>query len=364
MATMSRAFQVRSLTVLLALAACACGGDDNNKVAADDDNEAGAPAVAPSYPPALSPDDCATSTSKIKLTQPDGAAVWGGLVLLDFTVEGAKVDSFDVQVLDPSLGAWTGDYVNTQERAQHDDGSYLLAVSPYFSDVNKDKELKLRVRPTQQGCPEADWTETSTFSAGDPLTGTKWKAEIPSTGFSGQLNLQRQAIPNDMALPSSRLTLGPVTLELDFGKKGVLTEVVTLPLSSKKGEPYDGCTVSLTFTGSYEVGVRPQYGGVTIAFSEQTLTSTEGTTCDSPSIDDMAISAEDFDMPLNAYTQQGVNINYLPLAYVEPGVPTWQNNQFGQLFQQLSQFLGYATTKEVGNVDGYLYPQDVTLERQ
>ena len=364
MATMLRAFHVRSLTVLLALAACACGSDDNNKAETEDDNDGGAPAVAPSYPPALGPEDCATTTSKIKLSQPDGAAVWGGLVVLDFTVEGAKVESFDVQVFDPSVGAWTNDYVNIQSRGQHDDGSYMLAVSPYFSDVNKDKELKLRVRPTQSGCPEADWSETTAFTAGDPLEGTAWKAEIPATGFSGQLNLQRTAIPNDMAIPSSRLTIGDVTLELDFGKKGVLTEVLTVPLSSKKKEPFDGCTVSLTFSGTYAVSLRPQYGGVTVAFSEQTLTSTDGTTCDSPSVDDMAFSSPDFDVRLNAYTQQGVSINYLPLVYVEPGTPTWQNNQFGQLFQQLSQFLSYATTKEMGSVDGYLYPQEVTLERQ
>ncbi len=364
MATMLRAFQVRSLTVLLALAACACGSDDNNKVEPDDDNEGGAPAVAPSYPPALGPEDCATTTSKIKLSQPDGAAVWGGLVLLDFTVEGAKVDSFDVQVFDPSLGAWTNYYLSTQALGQRDDGSYLLTVTPYFSEAIKDAELKLRVRPRQQGCPEADWTETTTFTASDPLVGTTWKAEIPTTGFSGQLNLQRTAIPNEMAIPSSRLTVGTTTFELDFGKKGVLTEVVTVPLSSKMGEPYDGCTISLTFSGTYEVSLRQQYSGVTVAFSEQTLTSTEGTTCDAPSIDDMAISSADFDLRLNAYTQQGVSINYLPAVYLEPGAPTWQNNQFGQLFQQFSQFLSYATTTEMGNVDGYLYPQDVTLQRQ
>src|SRR4051812_31869067 len=90
----------------VALLACACGSDDNKSPAepTPDENEGGAPAVAPSYPPALSPQDCATTTSKITLSQPEGAAVWGGLVLLEFEVEGAKVDSFEVQGFDPSLG--------------------------------------------------------------------------------------------------------------------------------------------------------------------------------------------------------------------------------------------------------------------
>ncbi len=363
MANMLRPFHVRSLTAFLALAACACGSD-NNKAETEDDNAGGAPAVAVTYPPALGPEDCATVTSKIKLTQPAGAAVWGGLVVLDFTVEGAKVDSFDIQAFDPSLAAWTNNYLNTQTVGQRDDGSYVIAVTPYFSDVNKDKELKLRVRPTQSGCPDADWTETTAFTAGDPLVGTQWKAEIPGTGFTGQLNVQRTAIPNDMALPPSRLTLGSVTLEVDFGKKGELTEVLTVPLSSKKDAPYDGCTLSLTFSGTYEVSLRQGYGGVSVAFSEQTLTSVEGTTCKFPAVNDLAISAKDFDMTLNAYIQQGISINYLPTAYAEPGVPTWQNSQFGQLFQQLSQFLPYTTANESGNVDGYLYPQDVMLTRQ
>ncbi len=364
MAKLLRPLHVRSLTVLLALAACACGGDDNNKSEPEDENEGGAPAVAVSYPPALGPEDCVTGTSMIKLTQPAGAAVWGGLVVLDFTVEGDKVNSFDVQAFDPSLQAWTNNYVNTQAVGQRDDGSYFLAVTPNFSDANKDKELKLRVRPTQSGCPDADWTETTSFTAGDPLVGTKWKAQIPGAGLSGQLNLQRTAIPNIMAVPSSRLTVGGLTLEVDFGKKGLVTEVVTVALSSEKDAPYDGCSVSLTFSGTYEVSLRQQYNGISLAFSEQTLTSAEGTTCTFPTVEDMAISAEDFDMPLNAYIQQGVAINYLPTAYAEPAAPLWQNNQFGQLFQQLSQFLAYETTDEQGTVDGYLYPQDVTLERQ
>lgn len=367
MATMLRAFQVRSLTALLALAACACGSDDNkNKVDDQEANtpEGGAAAVAPSYPPALGPEDCATTTSKVTLTQPDGAAVWGGLVMLEFEVEGAKVDSFDVQVYDPSLAAWTNYYLTTQALGQREDGSYMVAVSPYFSEANKDKPLKLRIRPTQPGCPEADWTETTTFTAGDPLVGTKWKAEIPGTEFSGQLNLQRTAIPNEMPIAPSRLTVGDVTVRLNFGKKGVLTEVVTVPLSSKKGEPFDGCTVSLTFTGTYTVSLRQQYGSFTLLVSQQTLTSTDGTTCSSPSVDDMAISSPDFDQQLSGFAQPGASINYLPTTYAEPGPPVWQTNQLGQVFQQLAQFLSYATAKETGNVDGYLYPQDATLERQ
>jgi len=361
---LTRSFNARWV-MSLALLACACGGDDDKKVeATGDGNEGGEPAAAPSYPPALSPEDCATTTSKITLSQPDGAAVWGGLVVLEFEVEGAKVDSFDVQLFDPSLGVWINYYVNTQASGQRDDGSYFMAVSPNFSEANKDQELKLRLRPSQQGCPEADWTETSSFTAGDPLVGTQWLGELSSGDFSQQLTVQRDPLDAEAVSSSVPLTLGDATVSLDFGKKGVLTEAVTAALSTKKGEPYDGCTLSLTFSGTYEVSVNRQYGGVRVALSERTLSSTKGTTCAFPTVPFMALSAEDFDVRLNAYTQQSVSIDYLPLLFAEPGPAVWQNSNFGQVFQQLPSFLGYETAAELGYVNGYVNAQELTLVRQ
>src|SRR5260221_11482112 len=118
---------VHTLGVALAFLASACG-DDKVQPAAED-NDGGAPAIVfpPNYPPALGPEDCATKTSKITLSQPDGAAVWGGLVLLDFEVEGAKVATFDVQGFDPALGAWTNSYVGSQAIGQRNDCSYFIA---------------------------------------------------------------------------------------------------------------------------------------------------------------------------------------------------------------------------------------------
>jgi hypothetical protein len=347
----------------LALLACACGGDDKKTEASPtpDENEGGAPPVAPSYPPALSPQDCATTTSKITLTQPDGAAVWGGLVLLEFEVEGAKVDSFDVQSFDPALGGWTNYYLGREVQGQRDDGSYFLAVSPSFSEVTKDQQLKLRVRPTQDGCPEAAWTETPSFGAGDPLLGTHWTADISAADLNGQLSLTRVVDQTTSEVP---VKLGDATLSVDFGKKGAFTQVLTVPLSTKKGEPYDGCTVSLTFSGSYSLSVRSPYGEIRLAISEQTLTSTKGTVCDFPTVDEMALSAEDFDLRLNAYTRQGISIDYLPTLFAEPGSPLWQNSNFGQIFQQLPQFLAYLKTTEYGSVSGYTNVQELRLERQ
>ncbi len=358
-----RPFMLRGL-MSLAFLACACGDDAKQAVVTNDDNEGGAPAVAPSFPPALGPEDCATTTSAIRLSQPDGAAVWGGLTLLEFEVEGGKVDQFDVQTFDPSLAAWTNFYTNVEAQGQREDGSYFLAVSPYFSEATKDLELKFRVRPSQQGCPDADWTETTSFGAGDPLEGTKWAGEIEAADFFGQFNVQRYPIPNDTTLPSSPLTLGDASVSVDFGKKGVFTEVVTVPLKTEADAPYDGCTLSLTFSGTYQVSLRAQYGGVRLAISELTLTSIKGTACAFPAVEDMALSAKDFDVRLNAYTQQGISIDYLPTLFTDPGSPLWQNSNLAQIFQQFPSFLAYATPTETGSVNGYTNVQELLLERQ
>ncbi len=358
-----RPFMLRGL-MSLAFLACACGDDDKQAVVTNDENEGGAPAVAPTFPPALGPEDCATTTSAISLSQPDGAAVWGGLALLDFEVEGGKVDQFDVQAFDPSLAAWTSFYTNVEAQGQREDGGYFLAVSPYFSEANKALELKLRVRPTQQGCPDADWTETSSFGAGDPLVGTQWTAQIAAVDFFGEFNVQRSSIPNVTTLPASPLTFGDATLSVDFGKKGVFTQVVTVPLSTEPDAPYDGCTLSLTFSGTYQVSLRAQYGGVRLAISEQALTSIKGTACDFPAVEDMTLSADDFDQRVNAYTQQGISIDYLPTLFTDPTSPLWQNSNFAEIFRQLPSFLGYATPTESGNVNGYTNVQELILERQ
>lgn len=360
-----RSWNTRCL-MSLALLACACGSDDKKTEASPEENEGGAPAVAPSYPPALSPQDCATTTSKITLSQPEGAAVWGGLVLLEFEVEGATVSSFDVQGFDPSLGIWTSNYLRREVQGQREDGSYYLAVSPSFSDAIKDEQLKLRVRPTQDGCPDAAWTETPSFGASDPLVGTHWTAQISATDFYAQLSLNRTLLVNQVPAESSvvPLTLGDATLSLDFGKKGVFTQVVTVPLSTKEGEPYDGCTLSLTFSGSYELSLRAPYGEVRLALSEQRLSSVKGTVCDYPAVEEMALSAEDFDLRLNTYTRQGVSIDYLPTLFTEPGAPLLENSALAQVFQQLPQFLSYAKPTESGSVAGYANVQDITFVRQ
>lgn len=354
-----------TLLLSLPLFAVACGSDDKKETAPtpQDENEGGEPALPPSYPPALSPEDCVGTISSIKLSQPEGAAVWGGLVVLEFTAEGGKLDSFDVQAYDTALGAWTNYYVSVQAQGQREDGSYFMAVSPYFSEANKDAPMKLRVRPTQQGCPDATWTESEEFTESDPLLGTTWKADIPVGTVNSQLTLQRNESPGGATLPSSPLTVGDASIQVEFGKKGAFTETVSIPLHTGKDLPWDGCRLGLTFTGTYSLKLRQQYGGISLAISDQQLTSFAATKCALPTVEEMAFSADDAAVMLNAFNTQ-VSIGYLGTLYQTPEAPTWQNAGFGQIFQQLTQFLSYTMAKETGYVNGYANVQDLTLTQQ
>lgn len=338
----------------------ACGSDDKADTIIVE-GDAGAPAV--SYPPALGPDDCAVKTSKITLSQPAGADVWGGLVLIEFEVDGPTIDSFDVQMYDPALGGWSPYYVQQRAFGQRDDGSYFMAVEAVFSEATRDAELKLRVRPSQSGCPEGEWTETSGFTGRDPLAGTKWRAEVAAELFSNEYQVNRTSLPDNETLPSTRLTIGDVTLSVDFGKKGVFTEQVSIPLLAAEDEPFFGCTLDMTFEGNYSLFLRGGYYGVSLALSTAKLTALDMGDCPLPALDDLLISADDADVRLNAYTQN-VDIDYLPLLYSEPAAPRWANGNLAQVFNVLGPLLDYESPAERGSISNQLYPQDVVFELQ
>jgi hypothetical protein len=333
-----------------------CGDD---KTSAQPDTNDGGAGNSELPAPALGPEDCATSTSKLELSQPAGAGVWGGLVMVEFEMADAKTRNFEIQVFDPALDAWLNSYAEPGSSGQREDGSYFLTVRPSYNEANKDEQLKLRVRPTQDGCPNAEWTESDSFVAGDPVAGTKWSAQIPSEFLNGSINITRSALPEG-ALGSVRVGLGDAQLDVELDGKGQITQRLTVPLEVAEGEPFEGCTLSLTFGGAYELLLR-SYGGLTLLVSQQELLGTEGTTCDFPSLDELAFSADGFDVPLSAYSQS-VNVDYQPTLYVDPGAPVWQNG-FGQIFDVLPQYLSYATTEELGNALGYVSAQELMLVR-
>jgi hypothetical protein len=351
-----------SMTSLLGLGACCftllalgCGDDKGDGDRAPDDNSGGA---SDEPAPALVRDDCASKTSELRLSQPEGANVWGGLVLAEFDVEGGKTRNFDIQVFDPSLQAWINSYADYNGIGQREDGTYFIAVRPTYNESNKNEELRLRIRPWQEGCPNGEWTESEPFVAGDPVASTSWTAEVPGTLLSGSIDVQRTSVPGGEVQPPVRVELASAKLRVELGKKGAISETVTAELRAEEGAPFDGCTLSLTFSGSYELLMR-SYGGITLAISEQTLTSTEGTSCTLPSVEELALSDEAFDLPLSAFSQS-VNIDYQPTLWADPAAPFWQS-AFLHVFEVLPQYLGYTTDTETGVSSGYVSPQELTL---
>jgi hypothetical protein len=350
------------MTSLLRLGACGLtllaigcgGGDDDADERARDDNTGGA---SDSPEPALTRDDCASKTSEIRLSQPDGANVWGGLVMAEFEVEGAKTRDFGIQIFDPSLQAWVNAYADYNGIGQREDGTYFLAVRPTYNDANKDEELRLRIRPAQDGCPNGEWTESEPFVAGNPVVSTSWNAEISGTMLNGGIDLVRTPISADPP-QSMHVKVSSATLRVEFGKKNEVSETLTAELEAEEGMPFDGCTLSLTFSGTYDLLLR-QYGSITLAVSEQKLTSSEGSSCTLPSVEELALSDEMFDLPLSAFSQQ-VNIDYQPTLWAEPGAPFWQSG-FARIFDVLPQYLGYLTETERGTSSGYVSAQELTL---
>lgn len=348
---------VRIAACCLALSAAACGGDDDKAAPTPEENEGGAPSIEVPAP-ALGPADCATKTSKVTLTQPEGADVWGGLVVVEFEVDGNRAQTFDLQVFDPSLGGWINSYFGYQSSGQRDDGTFFLVVQPQYNPANKDGEFKVRVRPSQQGCPIGEWTESNSFSASEPLKSTSWAAEFSGLQINGGIDLQRTPLQNELPLPSTRVTLADATFNVAFGPKGSLTQQLTATLQAEAGEPYEDCTLSLTFSGTYELTLR-SYGNLSITLSPQELTSYEGTTCAFPSVDELLLAGEEFDGTLGSHVQY-LNVDYTPTVYVTPGSPTWQN-AFTRVFEQLARFMSYETDEERGDASGNVNPQDFTL---
>lgn len=356
------------MTSLLSVGACcvalltvACGDDNNDGDRARDDESTGGASDDVGPEPALVRTDCALGTSALRLSQPKGADVWGGLVVAEFEVEGAKVRNFDIQVFDPALDAWVNSYVETGASGQRDDGSYFVAVRPAYNEANRDSELKLRLRPVQDGCPNAEWSESEGFVAGDPIASTSWSADIVPELVSGNIFLQRSAVPGGDSLPGLKVELKSASLQVEIGAKGEISETLTAELATEEGEPLDGCTVSLTYSGTYQLLMR-NYGGLTLAISDQTLTSTEGTTCELPTVEELALSGEDFELPLTGFSQQ-VNIDYEQTLWTKPGVPVWTGG-FAHVFDVLPAALSYVTDTETGVSSGYMSPQELTLVKQ
>jgi len=342
----------------LALFGVACGGSDDK-----DDKQAvqPVPEKTETFPPALGPEDCVSSVTDLTLSQPQGADVWGGLTLLEFTAAGGLLDDFHVQRFDPATDAWLNSYLGSYYSGQREDGTYFLAVGFVPNDASKDEPYKLRVRPMQQGCPEATWTESETFRMGNPLEGTSWSAQIPGALANGTISISRTVDP--LTAPAQLpLRVGNVGATLTFAKGGAFTQVITVPLESEKGAPYDGCTLALTFEGTWELTLKLQNGQMSLFVSKLTLTSTEGTTCAFPKVAQMALSAEDFELSWEGFGQN-VAVDYTPTLYAVPGAPSWQYTSFLQVLGSLGQLLDYNSVTEIGVGQGGVYFNQSAFER-
>lgn len=348
-----------ALALTLPLAAFGCGESD------DKDPVQPVPEKTETFPPALGPEDCVPAVTDLTLSQPAGADVWGGLTVLEFNAlnaTGALLDNFHVQRFDPAADAWLNGYVGNYYSGQREDGTYFLAVGFVPNDSSKDEQFRLRVRPVQQGCPEAMWTESKAFTMGNPIEGTSWSTQVPAALVNGSLNVVRTVGP---LLPMEQVPLrvGDVGATLTFAKGGAFTQLITVPLESEKGAAYDGCTLALTFEGTWELSLKAQNGQMSVFVSQLALSSTEGTVCAFPKLADMALSGTDFAMSWEGFAQN-VSVDYTASLYADPGAPAWSYTNFLQILVSLGQLLHYNSVTEVGVGQGGVYFSQATFEKE
>jgi hypothetical protein len=356
----------------LGLLPLACGSDDDEQPAGTDHTSAGAPATPVSYPPALGPEDCASTVTDLKLSQPAGADVWGGLTLLEFQVAGAGSRNFEIEAFDPDTGAWLNQYVGYAYSGQRTDGTYLLGVNLYPTEASQDADQRVRVRPTQQGCPEADWVESDAFKLVSPFEGTSWAGTIPGNHFTGEMHIVGSYLNEDV-----RLHLGDTAVSANFADDGTFSQTFTAPLQTSKGAPFQGCTLSLTFEGTWRYELGGFGNGQQLQIADVTLTSTKGSKCTYPALADMDINQEGFKLELGDGTYYP-RIDYVPTLAIKPGAPAWSTEIFNGIVQQLGQLLGHTVPSQMddggagaagpvgdsGNAQGQFNATDVSLEKQ
>lgn len=346
----------------LGLCAFACGDDGEQKVVVV--HEGGGGEAAEPFPPALGPEDCVTAVTELELSQPSFADVWGGITLLEFQVEGAKLRNFEAQAFDPDTGVWNNQYLPTPFSGQREDGTYVLGVSLSPSEANQDADQRLRVRPLQDGCPPADWVESDTFTLGSPILGASWHASIPVEQFSSSL-----AVDQSSWLPMS---VSAAELDVTFGDDGAFSETLALTFSTEEAGPFDDCTIAFTFEGSWR-HEPANYSGGTVHLSRLQLAGTEGSDCKAgPSLDSLRISDPEVaaERTLGPSTQY-LNVDYLPTLSSTPGAPTWRTSLARDILYQVPQLLAYEQPSQggggapgIGEVMGQLdLNGDVELEK-
>ena len=167
----------------------------------DDDGQAAVGAT-----PALTPAQCPAAPGEVTLDSI--APVWGGLLVVNATVASRTADDFDLEILDPTLGAWTRSYGGFWQR---EDGRYALPIRPSVTEQNKDEEFKLRVRSRLDGCAPSAWSEGPTFTLTDPLSDTSWKASWDPGSISGEMNLNLLDIAMQTSVSTTLEFDGPLT---------------------------------------------------------------------------------------------------------------------------------------------------------
>lgn len=307
--------------------------------------------------PPLTRTECPGKPAKVTVNPV--APFWSGLVAISFTSSGKGMPSYsDVQLFDPALGAYSQSGTTPFQKP---DGTFLALVNTPAREESKDLDFKIRVRSELDGCAPSDWVESSTFKLGNPLPNTSWVADLSPAEYSGNLNIYQ----------SGTKTVGPYTFApsgvqetLEFKDDGTYTDVVSFGIESgHAGDLYDGCRFQIHSEGQWEIKFL-QYSS-TVLLSQRKLSANplSGSTCNSPSIGQLAVNQPGFDMSLPPATL-GLGIDYTALLYSPPGKVKWTDTTLLGGISNYLPLLVFTDVNGTATINGYLSPNQAHYEKQ
>jgi len=324
-------------------------------------------------PAPLSRSDCPGAPQDLALHPV--APFWGGLVTLEYKVPSGSFDYPDIEIFDPSLGAWVGvmggglnamgalgvGYGLPAGELERDDGTIIVAVFPAATEQNRDLERKLRVRSRLDGCPASDWTESEGFKLSDPLVGTTWRATLEPGAFSGTIAFSPTGTSQKTYHGPYRFDdAAPPFHEIRFKADRTTEETIAFALKSDTpGDPYGGCTFQLHFVGRYE-----EHPGRNAGWSEQLIivdrvpsaSPTAGSTCADPALAAVDIGSPSFTGRLGI-ANGPLWVDYTGLLTSPPG-PVVGNNFSGvsEAIVEALSFIGVSQGQDTNyvSVNGYV----------
>lgn len=307
--------------------------------------------------PALGPEDCPSAPESLQLLPI--APFWGGFVVITAGVSQGYVDQLEAEYLDPASNTWISAYAEQRETP---DGRFWVSVSPSVNAGNKDKSFRIRLRSRLDGCAPSSWTETESFSLGDPIAGTTWQSQWPPTIMNGSVVLSRNVA--GAADQFEYQFVNGVTHTAQFEADGTFKERYQFELTTPtEGAPFNGCSLSLNYVGNWQITFGRYESSVQISARAPASEASEGSTCTSPLPETWDLVRSEAAVPLNAISLP-LSFDLTEFLYAEDPVMRWDATNLSGNFSGALSHLRYESGEEFGIFTSWPYVASARYVKQ